>query len=178
MLINLEEIKNSTIKELAKILAISGITAPKARGQSNLEILIITDDTIKKLSEKMIEIKQRDNKAFFERDAINIANCEAILLIGTEYKSRGLDCGLCGYNDCKEKERNPNFPCVFDLNDLGISIGSIVSLAAQFHLDNRIMYSVGKAAIELNLFSEKIKFALGVPLTAQIKNPFFDRKPI
>jgi glycerol-3-phosphate dehydrogenase subunit C len=39
--------------------------------------------------------------------------------------------------------------CAFNSHDLGIAVGSAVSIAADFHADNRVMYSLGKAAVEL-----------------------------
>jgi len=42
-------------------------------------------------------------------------------------------------------------------------------------VDNRIMYSVGKAVLELGLLPSKVRLVYGVPLAARGKNPFFDR---
>jgi uncharacterized ferredoxin-like protein len=42
--------------------------------------------------------------------------------------------------------------------------------------DNRIMYSIARACIDLKLFSQTVKQALGIPLSATGKSPFFDRK--
>ena len=39
-----------------------------------------------------------------------------------------------------------------------------------------MMYSIGKAALELKLFGDGVKQAIGIPLSAAGKNPFFDRK--
>jgi len=178
MKLNFENFKNNSIIEIAKSIALAAKTAPKARGRDTLEIIIVTNDEIKQISEKMIFISERDGKSFFKRDAENILQASAIILIGTTYKSLGLDCGWCGYSSCNEKDKNISSPCIFNLNDLGIAIGSIVSLAADYRIDNRVMFSIGKAAIELNFFSDDIKAAFGIPLSATNKNPFFDRKPI
>jgi uncharacterized ferredoxin-like protein len=43
-------------------------------------------------------------------------------------------------------------------------------------IDNRIMYSVGKAALDLGLLGKEAVVAYGIPLSATGKNPFFDRK--
>jgi uncharacterized ferredoxin-like protein len=37
------------------------------------------------------------------------------------------------------------------------------------------MYSAGKAALSLGLFSAGVKIALAIPLSVSGKNPFFDR---
>jgi uncharacterized ferredoxin-like protein len=65
--------------------------------------------------------------------------------------------------------------CSFNVGDLGIAVGSAVSRAADMRVDNRIMYSVGKAVLELNLLPDKVRLVYGVPLSATGKNPFFDR---
>lgn len=179
MIHQFEEIKVSTVIELAKKMAIAAKTAPKARGIDNLSIVLVTDDDIKRLSNHMKFIAQRDNIAFFERDALNLEHAFAVLLLGTVYKSLGLkNCGWCGFETCDIKEQHPEHPCVYNVHDLGVAVGSAVALAAQFHVDNRVMFSIGKAAIELKMFNENVKAAFGIPLTAYSKNPFFDRKPI
>jgi len=38
------------------------------------------------------------------------------------------------------------------------------------------MYSVGQAALEMNLLGEDVRIAFGIPLSVSAKNPFFDRK--
>jgi uncharacterized ferredoxin-like protein len=66
--------------------------------------------------------------------------------------------------------------CAFNSGDLGIAIGSAVSRAADLRIDNRVLYSAGKAAVELELLGEDIVLAYGLPLSITGKNPFFDRK--
>jgi len=53
------------------------------------------------------------------------------------------------------------------------AVVSAASIAAQFHIDNRLMYSV---CLDLKLFSKDIEQALGLLLSVTGKNPFFDRK--
>ena len=65
--------------------------------------------------------------------------------------------------------------CSFNAGDLGIAVGSVVSLAADLRVDNRIMYTAGKAAIELGLLGDDVFIAYAIPLSAKGKNPFFDR---
>jgi uncharacterized ferredoxin-like protein len=50
-------------------------------------------------------------------------------------------------------------------------------VAATLHLDNRVMFSLGRAAMDLKLFGAPVRQALGVPLSVTGKSPFFDRKP-
>ena len=63
--------------------------------------------------------------------------------------------------------------CVFEILDLGIAIGSAVKLASYFNIDNRIMYTIGAAAKELELLDSDL--IMGIPLSASGKNIYFDR---
>ena len=65
--------------------------------------------------------------------------------------------------------------CVFNTGDLGIAIGSAISVAARNHVDNRIMFTIGKAAVNLKLLGDEVKIAYGIPLSAKGKNPYFDK---
>jgi uncharacterized ferredoxin-like protein len=70
---------------------------------------------------------------------------------------------------------NAGGTCSFSVGDLGIAVGSAVSLTADLRVDNRIMYTAGKAAIELGILGDDILIAYAIPLYAKGKNPFFDR---
>jgi uncharacterized ferredoxin-like protein len=154
-------------------------TAPKAKGIDNLVLAVATEETILLISVKMKELaKGKDNLQFFIRDAENILNAEAIVLIATKIKSNGLNCGLCGYPTCEDKNVIPLAPCAFNTNDLGIAIGSAVSIAADHRVDNRVMFSIGIAVRELKLLDEEAAIIFGIPLSASGKSPFFDRKTL
>ena len=66
--------------------------------------------------------------------------------------------------------------CVYDPLDLGIAIGSAAAVAAERHIDNRIMFSCGRAANSLGLL-DGAPLIMGIPLSVTGKSPFFDRKP-
>jgi len=164
------------IEQVAELMCLAAKTAPKARGLDLLEIAIIKGDKIKQLSEKMLKIGEKENHKTFLRDGDNILQATAIVLLGTRTQYLGLKlCGFCGYSGCADAEKSKAI-CAFNTGDLGIAVGSAVSVAMDHRLDNRIMYSVGKAAIELGLLGTEVKVAYGVPLSATGKNPFFDRK--
>lgn len=173
-----ENIRENTLKEIAAKMLTAARTAPKARGIDNLIIAMADGDSIRQISEKMKEISVRDNLAFFMRDADNILQASSIALIATKIKVNGLNCSLCGYPNCAEKNKNPKAPCVFNTNDLGIAIGSAVGVAADNRADNRVMYSIGLAVKELNLLGDEAAIIFGIPLSASGKSPFFDRKPV
>ena len=170
------EIETEAVMDVARMMCAAARTAPKARGVDNLSIMLIDGDDIEKLAEKMIEIGNAvERYSFFIRDAKCVLKSTAIVVMGTSFKSVGLECGFCGDEECSEKELSIN-RCAFNVGDLGIAIGSAVSLAARNHIDNRIMFSCGFAAMKSGLFDESVKIALGIPLSVSGKNIFFDRQ--
>jgi len=111
----------------------------------------------------------------FARDAGNIDNSEAIVLMGVKNVPIGLNnCGLCGFGTCAGAA-NSGANCAFNITDLGIATGSAAAVAMDHRIDNRIMWSAGKAAVRLPLFSDKVRIVYGIPLSASGKSVFFDR---
>jgi len=173
-----EELREKSVLAVAKKMMIAARTAPKARGVDNLVITLVKRDGIKEISDKLKQMAERDSlPSFFMRDAENILSASALILLGTKIKPMNLSpCGMCGFQDCDEKDKYPDHPCVFNTGDLGIAIGSAVSVAMEHRVDNRIMYTVGQAVLEMGILGPEIKIAYGIPLSASGKNPFFDRK--
>lgn len=172
-----ENLRTETLLNIAKQMMLAARTAPKARGIDHLEIAIAERQNIKLISQKMHETGTELNLPSFLRDADNILQSPVMVLIGTKIKSMGLKkCGHCGFANCEEKDKYPSVPCSFNTGDLGIAIGSAVSIAMDNRVDNRIMYSVGDVIVELGLLGKDVKIAYGIPLSATSKNPFFDRK--
>jgi len=168
---------NDSILNVAKLMLVAAKTAPKARGIDNLVMMIAEKSDIVILSNKMIEISKKTEVDSFKRDAENILLSIYLVLIGTKIQTAGLlKCGMCGFANCDEKNKYKNTPCVFNTGDLGIAIGSAISTAMDHRIDNRIMYTVGQAAIELELLGKNVPVIYGIPLSATAKNPFFDRK--
>jgi len=170
-------VKDSILNTAFKMIA-AARTAPKGKGRNTLEMFVLAEEDIKLLSKKMKEQAIEYNAAFFNRDGNNLEFAEAVVIIGTKIETLGLNemCQLCGFKNCAEKEKYPDTPCVFNTGDLNLAIGSAASVAAIDYIDNRIMFSIGKAAMALGYFNENIKIAFGIPLAAKSKNPFFDRK--
>ncbi|MEE8638238.1 MAG: DUF2148 domain-containing protein [Candidatus Margulisiibacteriota bacterium] len=176
MLIRDKEFKEKMVEQIAEEMCLAARTAPKARGLDLLEIAVVKGDTIKKLSDKMLKVGEKENNRTFLRDGDNILKAAVIVLIGSKTQYLGLKlCGFCGYPGCAEAEK-ANAVCAFNTGDLGIAVGSAVSVAMDHRIDNRIMYSVGKAALDLGLLGKGVVVAYGIPLSATGKNPFFDRK--
>ena len=176
MLINERDNRHERILHVAKEMMTAARTAPKGRGVDILEIAMVTGETIKLLSAEMWKYGERTGMKFLFRDSENILNAEAILLIGTRTEVQGLNCGYCGFDKCEEKLKHTAIPCAINSTDVGIAIGSAVSVAADRRVDCRVMFSVGRVAKDLNLLSGCSNI-YGIPLSCSSKNPFFDRKP-
>ena len=149
-------------------------------GWDNIVTRVLTGDEIVELSKKMREIGLREfgkPEGHFTRDAANILQAQAIVLIGVKRAWYGLSyCSMCGFENCGEcKKADAN--CAFAPMDLGIALSSAVCVAADMRIDNRIMFSVGKAAEEMDYAGELDVIWQGIPLSVSGKNVFFDRKP-
>ena len=170
-----DEIKNAVLKDVAELMCVTARTAPKTRGQDNLVITILIGVEKQKVIKQMKLIARRDTRPSFQRDAESIKDTDHIVVLATKRKILGLNCGFCGYKNCAELEKSKGV-CAYNSMDLGIALGSSVALAARLHIDNRIMYSIGRAAIEAGILGKGVISAIGIPLSATGKNPFFDRK--
>jgi len=172
-----EDILDNALRHVAEKMIVAARTAPKARGKNNLFTALAGKGEIEKLARRMEEIARESGEAFFARDAGNIRQSPWMVLLGTRIEPAGLKvCGMCGFENCDEKRKYPDTPCVFNTGDLGIALGSAVSVAMDHRADNRIMYTVGQAALDLKLFPPEVRIIYGIPLSATSKNPFFDRK--
>ena len=170
------ELEKDALLITASHMTVTARTAPKTCGIDNIEVFVIDDEKTKALLvSKMMEISQTANRPSLARDANSIAASSAIVAIGVKSNPSGLNCGFCGHATCEELKKTKGV-CAYNSIDLGIAVSSAVLAADQVHADNRIMYSIGRACIELKLFSAGINQALGIPLSATGKNPFFDRK--
>lgn len=173
-----ETVRTNSVKDVALKMMLAARTAPKACGIDNLAIALLEKPKIVEIADTLREMATKETQ-FFVRDADNILQAEVLFLIGTKIKPLGLsECSLCGFATCQEKSKHPNNPCSFNTGDLGIALGAAVSIAMDHRIDNRIMFSVGKAVIKLKILGDEIKICYGVPLSASGKNIFFDRKPI
>ncbi len=175
---NEQDIIKDTLIDVAKKMVVAAVTAPKARGVSNLVCAIVTDRELQELARTMKEIGEREDNQIFTRDAINVLNqADVVVLFGTKISTINLVyCGYCGFQGCSQKKEHPDVPCAFNTGDLGIAIGSAVGVAMDHRVDNRIMYTIGVAAKEMNLLGDDVPIIYGIPLSATAKNPFFDRK--
>lgn len=182
-----EQAEMEGVLAVANAMAVAARTAPKARGTDAIETLIVYDEELSTLSQAMIEHgKTTKMSDTFTRDAGNVLSSQAVLLIGLrdlrpKKPDNPLDCGACGHGDCAgflraEKSAGRDFPgpvCMFQSIDLGISLASACALAAGFHVDNRMMYTIGGPARKLGWMASQI--IIGIPLSCAGKNIYFDR---
>ena len=176
MIRNETESRQEAILAVARDMMTAARTAPKAKGTDNLEIITLWGDDLRTLADEMRRYAHESGMSFFLRDADNVEASEAVVLLGTRLGTLGLNCGFCGFPTCAAKMELPDVPCAFNTNDLGIATGSAAALAADRRVDNRVMYSAGKAALNLGLFDE-CRMALAILLSCTGKSPYFDRKP-
>lgn len=170
------ELEKQAAVQVAALMAAAARTAPKTRGIDNLRLVAVDDEPTKQqLIAKMREIATKENRPGLARDAGNIENSPALVVIGVEANTAGLNCGFCGHPTCESLEA-ANGICSFNSIDLGIATASAAEVAGRHHVDNRVMYSIGRASLDLGLLGSKVKQALGIPLSVTGKNPFFDRK--
>jgi uncharacterized ferredoxin-like protein len=182
-----ETMEKSALETGASMMALAARTAPKGRGLDAVKTMILTAKDLERLAAAM-EKKVKDKSIelpSFKRDAENVRNSAAVLLIGVSRDPKRielpLNCGACGYKNCKSllaagKHEGEDFTgpvCIFQAIDLGIALGAAVKSAGELNIDNRIMYTIGAAAKKLNLLDSDI--IIGIPLSATGKNPYFDR---
>lgn len=174
MIQNEREIRHAHVLQAVRQMMTAARTAPKGKGIDIIEVAMVTDEDINRLSEKMVSISEETGLKFFLRDAENILQAEALLIIGTRQQVQGLNCGHCGFPTC---ERKPlTVPCALNTVDVGIAVGSACAMAADLRLDTRVMFSAGLAAQQLGMLGD-CSCVMAIPVSASSKNPFFDRKP-
>jgi uncharacterized ferredoxin-like protein len=174
--LRVEELKDEVARHEARAILARMLTAPKARGLDDLELLYVDGEEQAALAAFLRRHGAERRRPGLVRDAANVEAAAALVVGGARPLHLDLDCGMCGAETCDEA-RGRGLNCVYPLCDLGIALGSGVSLAAEQGLDNRIMYSIGLAALHTGLFADPgIRCALGVPFSVSPKNAFFDRR--
>jgi len=170
------ELEKQAANHVVALMVAAARTAPKTRGIDNIQIVAIDDANTKQtLISKMKEIAGLENRPSFERDANSLMVSPVIVVIGVLSNPAGLNCGFCGNPTCDALKAKAGV-CSFNSMDLGIAAGSAAAIAAGFHVDNRIMFSIGRSCLDLRLFADGVKQAIGIPLSITGKSPFFDRR--
>lgn len=173
MIYNERNIRKEIVLEAAKQIMMAARTAPKGKGVDIIEIITLSHDSLPTLSENMRSEGKKRGMMFFLRDADNIEQVDAVILIGTRRHPLGLNCAYCGAKTCGENPESN--PCAINSIDVGIAIGSACSKAADLRIDTRVMFSAGTTAQSMNLLPGCNQI-IALALSVSSKNPFFDRK--
>jgi uncharacterized ferredoxin-like protein len=177
MIYNRQMCGDEAALHVAKQMVAAMVTAPKAHGWDDIDAIILTGEEKAQLAVVMRELAAECGEEFIERDSYNIENCNCVILVGARTKPMTVKgCGYCGFGDCAGAMK-AGANCAFNTVDLGIAIGSAVSLAADNRIDSRVFYSAGKAVLRMGLFPKDVKVALAIPLSVTTKSMFFDRSP-
>lgn len=175
MIYNREDSAKEAAMRVAKQMVAAAVTAPKGCGVDTIDAIIIDGEDKDILAKHMRDIAKETGADFFNRDANNIDNSHCVVMIGVNDSKRALaNCSLCGFKDCSETHQ-AGANCAFNTVDLGIAIGSAVSIAADNRIDNRVMFSAGKAVMRMGCFADDIKVCFGIPLSTVGKSIYFDR---
>ncbi|MFW6181598.1 MAG: ferredoxin domain-containing protein [Spirochaetota bacterium] len=169
-----EQVSREALEQVARLMCVAARTAPKTRGRDHLIVRILEPGELEAAAGSMRALAERVSLPAFARDAELVLRSPCAVLIGVRSSTLGLNCGYCGYASCSELEATPGV-CAFNSMDLGIAVGSAAAQAAALHADNRVMYTLGRGAMEAGLLEGAVQ-AVGIPLSATGKNPFFDRK--
>ncbi|MCS7099711.1 MAG: DUF2148 domain-containing protein [Sulfolobales archaeon] len=163
-MIELPEAVKDGVVQVAKLMALSALTAPKGRGVDNVLVKILDRrEELEALAAAMDELA-REYGEFFARDAYGVRRSEVVVLVG---------CRIVDFKLKQPKEAAVDVNLAMSLINLGIALGSAVKTASLHNVDNRIMYTIGIAAKKLNLLDADV--IIGVPLSATSKNIYFDR---
>jgi uncharacterized ferredoxin-like protein len=174
MFTNERENRTERLLNVANEMMTAARTAPKGKGFDIIEVAMVTGETINKISDNMIRYSEETGLKFVLRDAENILQSEAIVLIGTRQQLHNLNCGYCGFPTCDEKLKHINTPCAINTVDVGIALGSACAVAADRRVDSRIMFSVGRVVQDMGLLPG-CSSIYGIPISCSSKSPFFDR---
>ncbi len=172
-----KQAEEAAVLQTANAICAAIRTAPKTKGQDFLETCIVTGDDLERLAVRLEGLGAEFGVGFVLRDAACVRNSAAVVLAGVQNVRRGLNslCQYCGHDDCAACSAAGG-ECIYGPMDLGIALGSAVSLAADARVDNRIMFSAGRAAMDLHFLPEGYGCCIAIALSVSGKSPYFDRK--
>jgi uncharacterized ferredoxin-like protein len=191
-----DAIRADTVRQVAKLMAASAITAPKSGGQLFLqgkhlfiETVIVDDNaTLSQLAGWLRARGKERREAIWFRDADVAEAVDAVLFVGlADWYPPNYDCGACGYATCAEflHATKPLRDDSHDLEfagptcnlrdiDLGIAVGSAAKTAAIHSIDCRCQTRIAVAARKLGVIHADVAVALSLSLTHKAIG--FDRK--
>ena len=194
---NQHEIFMDSIRHVARLCAVSAMTAPKSGGQLFLKggkpfietVIVEEEATLKKLADWLRAQGDKHKEAIWYRDADTAEQLDLVLFIGlANWYPPQYDCGACGYATCaeflqaKSQHQSPesadwqfNGPvCQLRALDLGIAVGSAAKTASLNNIDTRCQTRIAAAARHLRIIQADLAVALSMSVSH--KNIFFDKK--
>jgi len=191
-----DTIRADTVRQVAKLMAASAITAPKSGGQLFLQgkhlfietVIVYDPDTLGELAGWLRARGKERREAIWFRDADVAEAIDGVLFVGlADWYPPNYDCGACGYATCAEflHATKPLRDDSHDLEfagptcnlrdiDLGIAVGSAAKTAAIHSVDCRCQTRIAVAARKLGVIRADIAVALSLSLTHKAVG--FDRK--
>jgi len=176
MIYKSDSVEKEAVLEVAKLMAAAARTAPKAKGVDTILTMILDGAEKDAVANEMRSIAgDNPNLATFKRDANNVDASECIVVLAVVDKPLGLIvCGTCGFENCDAASK-AGVPCAFNISDLGTAACSACAVASHHWIDNRLMYTVGRAIYNLDLFGTKVRMCYGIPVSAKAKSIYYDR---
>jgi uncharacterized ferredoxin-like protein len=157
-------------------MCLAARTAPKGGGVDSIVTAVISKETKDSLAAEMRRIGEEHSMKAYSLNSDQVDKSDYVVLIGATIKRYLIKtCNFCGFEGCKENKK-ANGLCAVAVGDLGIATGSAASVAGRYHADNRIMFTAGKAALNLKLLGDTVTIAYGIPLSARGKNIYFDKE--
>ena len=175
MIRTMETAELNAVIHVADLMAAAARTAPKGGGRDKIITLILTGEEKDALASEMHKAAREYEQEFMERDAGNLERSSCVVHIAAKPIPSAINhCSMCGFENCGEMAK-AGANCTITITDLGIAIGSAVSVAANHRIDNRVMYSAGKGAVRMGILPDDVTVCYGIPLSVGSKSIFFDR---
>jgi uncharacterized ferredoxin-like protein len=192
-----DDLRVDTVRQVAKLMAASAITAPKSGGQlflagrrNFMEAVVVEDpDERHRIAEWLRSRGVERREQIWFRDAEVAEAVDAILFVGLlpDWYPPNYDCGACGYATCAEflhftkSTRDDSAELEFagpvcnlrDI-DLGIAVGSAAKTAAIHSVDCRCQTRAAVAARKLGIIQADHAVALSLSVTHKAIG--FDRR--
>lgn len=176
MLAEGKALEKEALYQVAQLMCLAARTAPKGGGVDSIVTAVISEDTKDRLAAEMRKIGEDHGMKAYILNSEHVDESDYVVLIGVILKRYLIKtCNFCGFDGCKENKQ-ANGICAVAVGDLGIAIGSAASVAGRHHADSRIMFTIGKAALNLKLLGDNVGIAYGIPLSARGKNIYFDKE--
>ena len=173
-----EQIYKDALLSTAKRMCAAAQTAPKGHGVDSILTYILTGDEKEQLACEMerlgTEYMGAEMPTGYGRDSNCVRKAGAVVVIGAKHIRRGMSrCGQCGFENCAANAAAGG-RCADTFMDLGIAIGSAVSVAGDDRIDNRIMFSIAQTLRQMPEYGPEYVW-YGIPLSISSKNIFMDR---